>query len=101
MKEVITQDDVKCFVSFNGKKIEATAFDSDENLIAQIEAQAIATKQLAQSNLVLTKQRDELLEACKAFIRYDEGDQEDGVALMIDYAEANQLIRSAVANAEK
>ena len=39
----------------------------------------------------------ELVEACKLFVKYDEGDQISDVTLMLDYATANMAIRAALA----
>ena len=38
----------------------------------------------------------ELVEACKLFVKYDEGDQISDVTLMLDYATANMAIRAAL-----
>ena len=41
----------------------------------------------------------DLLEACRLFVAYDDGDDEDGLQMMLDYAAAIDTARSAIAKA--
>lgn len=41
----------------------------------------------------------DLLEACQAIIKYDEGDPDDCAALMLDYASAVEAARAAIGKA--
>jgi hypothetical protein len=58
-------------------------------------------KQKAASDARLIAAAPELLEALKLFLAYDESDDEDGVAMMIAYADAIQAARAAYAKATK
>jgi len=51
------------------------------------------------ANALIMAAAPDLLEACKAFIAYDDTDDHDGVAMMINYDDALKACRAAIAKA--
>lgn len=66
----------------------------DDYFIAQVDS---SISQEANARLIAAA--PELLEACKAFIEYDEGSYEDGVGMMIRYEHARRMINVAISKA--
>lgn len=54
---------------------------------------------MIKADAVLFAAAPEMLEALQAFVAYDAGDQTDGVKLMLDYVEAVDLAKTALAKA--
>ena len=59
----------------------------------------LVTDPESRPNAQLIAAAPDLLEACKAFVKYDKNDATDGVAMMFAYSEMLKACRSAIAKA--
>jgi len=81
------------------KEIRIRAIDCEQLNMQVIFVNNPSDIEQAKKNVLMINAADELLEACQAFIEYDENGDDDGVGMMIRYADARRMINAAVKKA--
>lgn len=86
-------------------EVEGILFDARGEMIADFAIPQFVSDHIRMSrgeqidNARICAAAPALLEAAKLWLAYDQGDQEDGVQLMLDYADALAATKAAISQA--